>query len=138
MFLKLVLKNIDFNKLSTTKNVLLTYVTICDTTFSILKGVCPKGNCLFFLCLNNFSVDNVLLLFYIYPVWRTIMKMLFDEQNFVLGLAAVATLLCFAAMLIMLTVNGTHHLGYMLFNMLLIGSAWLMVFKERIFPQKNG
>ncbi|MCI5545120.1 MAG: hypothetical protein MR368_06620 [Azospirillum sp.] len=66
------------------------------------------------------------------------MKMLFDEQNFVLGLAAVATLLCFAAMLIMLTVNGTHHLGYMLFNMLLIGSAWLMVFKERIFPQKNG
>lgn len=58
------------------------------------------------------------------------MKLFTDMQNWLMLLAAAATMLCITGMLIIIAISGTDHLGYMLFNMALIGGAWFFAVKE--------
>ena len=59
------------------------------------------------------------------------------KQNWLLLLAVAATVLCIIGMLIIVGISGTDHLGYMLFNMALIGAAWFMTVKEVVLQQSR-
>jgi len=58
------------------------------------------------------------------------MKLFTERQNWLLLPAAAATMLCIVYMLVIVGISGTDHLGYMLFNMALIGGAWFFTLKE--------
>ena len=58
------------------------------------------------------------------------MKLFTNMQNWLMLLAAAATMLCITGMMIIIAISGTDHLGYMLFNMVLIGGAWFFTVKE--------
>ncbi len=66
------------------------------------------------------------------------MKLLMNKRNWLMVLAIAATILCVIGMLIIIGISGTEHLGYMLFNMFLIGGAWFMTVKEALPQLRNG